>query len=476
MSFPAPPLADRVGAAAGRLLEADRVLVASHIDADGLTAAGVGSRALSRAGVSHEVSFFDQLDGEAIDALAEHPADTILLTDFGSGQAGLLQDSGLDPIVADHHQPDDAAAELTHHCNPLDVGIDGAAELSGAGVAYLLGRALAERRDGGGPAGDNSDLATLAVVGAVGDVQTDGGALQGPNAEIAAEGEAVGVLESAPDLACFGRQTRPLPKLLSYADVRVPGVTNDRSGAAAFLQELPITARRDGEWSRWVDLDPEERQTVASALVRRAVERGVPAHEVDELIATSYTLVEEPVGSELRDASEFATLLNATARYDRAGVGLDVCLGDRDDALAEARDLLRTHRRTIAEGIDRVRDAGIERSAHCQWFHAEDRIPPTVVGIVAGMTLGIDETASDRPIVAFANDGADDIKVSSRAPHRLVREGLDLSTVMSEAAAAVDGEGGGHDVAAGATIPAGTERAFLDSADERVAAQLGRDE
>jgi len=473
MSVSAPPLADRAGAAAGRLLDADRVLVASHIDADGLTAAGIASRALSRAGVPHEVSFFDQLEGEALDAITKHSADTVLLTDFGSGQAGLLRDRGLDPIVADHHRPDDAAADLTHHCNPLDVGIDGASALSGAGVAYLLSRALAARGGGGGPDGDNRDLATLAVVGAVGDVQTEGGALQGPNAEIAAEGEAVGVLESAPDLACFGRQTRPLPKLLSYADVRVPGVTNDRRSVAAFLDDLPVDAQLDGEWRRWVDLGPEDRQTVASALVRRAVERGVPADEVDELIATSYTLVEESVGSELRDASEFATLLNATARYDRAGVGLDVCLGDRDEALAEARDLLRTHRRTIAEGIDHVRDAGLERSAHCQWFHAEDRIPPTVVGIVAGMTLGIDETAGDKPIVAFANDDGD-IKVSSRAPHRLVRKGLDLSAVMRDAAVGVDGEGGGHDVAAGATIPAGTESAFLDRADERVAAQLDR--
>jgi RecJ-like exonuclease len=42
---------------------------------------------------------------------------------------------------------------------------------------------------------------------------------------------------------------------------------------------------------------------------------------------------------------------------------------------------------------------------------------------------------------------------------------------MREAAAAVGGEGGGHDVAAGATIPAGEQRAFVERADELVGDQ-----
>jgi len=44
---------------------------------------------------------------------------------------------------------------------------------------------------------------------------------------------------------------------------------------------------------------------------------------------------------------------------------------------------------------------------------------------------------------------------------------------MREASRAVDGDGGGHDVAAGATIPAGSQESFVDHADEIVGTQLG---
>jgi RecJ-like exonuclease len=43
---------------------------------------------------------------------------------------------------------------------------------------------------------------------------------------------------------------------------------------------------------------------------------------------------------------------------------------------------------------------------------------------------------------------------------------------MTEAARSVDGEGGGHDVAAGATIPAGDEATFIEHADRIVGEQL----
>ena len=50
---------------------------------------------------------------------------------------------------------------------------------------------------------------------------------------------------------------------------------------------------------------------------------------------------------------------------------------------------------------------------------------------------------------------------------------LDLSVVMREASQAVGGDGGGHDIAAGATVPAGKEEAFVGEADAIVAAQIG---
>ncbi|ELZ30883.1 single-stranded DNA-specific exonuclease [Halogeometricum pallidum JCM 14848] len=467
---PVPEMSDHAADCAARLRAADEVLLASHIDADGLTSAAVAASALERAEIPFETVFSKQLDEAEIARIAAADYDTVLFTDFGSGQLDLISEhetaGEFTPVVADHHQPADADTEF--HLNPLRFGINGASELSGAGASYVLARALESEP------GANRDLAALAVVGAVGDMQNSQGGLHGANAGIVADGVAAGVLEEATDLAIYGRQTRPLPKFLEYAsDVRIPGISNNQNGAIDFLSDLDLELKADGEWRRWVDLSMAERKTVVSALMRRAIASGVPAKRIDELVGTTYSLLDEEEGTELRDVSEFSTLLNATARYERADVGLAVCLGDRGEALERARKLLRNHRRNLSEGLQWVKNEGVTVEEHVQWFDAGTRIRETIVGIVAGMAVGAAGIRGDVPILAFAEKSTEEVKVSARGTHALVRNGLDLSAVMREASRAVGGGGGGHDVAAGATIPAGTREAFLREADRIVGEQLG---
>ncbi|WP_266079561.1 single-stranded-DNA-specific exonuclease RecJ [Haladaptatus caseinilyticus] len=469
MSPPVPELSECATACADRIRDADEILLASHIDADGLTSAAIASSALSRSGIPFETVFSKQLDAKEIEAIAATEYDTVLFTDFGSGQLDIIAEhesaGDFTPIIADHHQPADADTEF--HLNPLLFGLDGSSELSGAGASYVLARALEPRN------GDNRDLAALAVVGAVGDMQISDGELVGANTGIVEEGTEAGVVETGTDLALYGKQTRPLPKLLEYAtDVYIPGISNNKSGVLRFLDGVGIDLKADGDWRRWVDLTDEERQTVASALVKRAMRKGVPAQKIGGLVGTSYTLVAEPEGTELRDVSEFSTLLNATARYERADVGLAVCLGDRGEALERARTLLTNHRRNLSEAISWVQSEGVNREEHVQWFHAEDRVRETIVGIVAGMAVGADGIDRGTPIFAFAEKNDEEVKVSARGTPGLTRSGLDLSVVMKEASRAVGGDGGGHNVAAGATIPKGEERTFIDRADELVGEQM----
>ncbi|NHX35367.1 MULTISPECIES: DHHA1 domain-containing protein [Halolamina] len=477
MSDPVPAMADRASVCAERVLAADSVVLASHIDADGLTSGAIAATALERAGIPFETTFEKQLDAAAIDRVAATDHEVALFTDFGSGQLDDIlphhRAGDFDAVVADHHQPvtgeeGEDPPEIDHHLNPLLFGIDGASELSGAGATYVLARAMESEGV------DNRDLAALAVVGAVGDMQDTDGGLRGANEGIVAEGVDAGVIEEVTDISLYGRQTRPLPKLLEYAsELRIPGISGDEEGAIKFLSELEIDLKVDGDWRRWVDLSFEERQTVASALMRHAISRGVPPDRVNGVTTTTYTLSAEEVGTELRDVSEFSTVLNATARYERADVGLAVCLGYRGEALDEARTLLRTHRRNLSEGLEWVKTEGVERAEHLQWFDAGTRIRETIVGIIAGMALGAEGVRRDQPILAFAQENEEELKVSARGSGFLVGEGLDLSVVMSEAAAAVGGGGGGHDVAAGATIPREKRDAFLDEADRIVGEQVG---
>ncbi len=467
-SFPAPALQARADQCVQAIETAGDVLVVSHIDADGLTSGAIAATALERAGISHAVTFEKQLDESVIEAIATTDYQTVLFTDFGSGQLPAIKphiEAGrIDPVVIDHHQPA-PDGDVDHHLNPLLEGIDGASELSGAGATYLFARAL------GGS--QNRDLAALAVVGALGDRQEENGELVGPNDRIAAEGVDAGVLERTTDLSLYGKQTRALPKLFAYAgEINIPGITGNRDGAARFLEDLSVNVRDETGWARWVDLTDDQRQVVASALLKRAITRGVPAKKINRLIGTSYILTDEAPGTVLRDATEFSTLLNATARYERGDVGLAVCLGDREGAFACAQQLLQTHRQNLSEGVEWVQEHGVTREEHCQWFHAGETIRATIVGIVAGMAVGVEGVDRSVPIIAFAEKSDTETKVSARATPALVQQGVDLSVAMHEAATAIDGEGGGHTVAAGATIPADTASTFLEHVDDILGRQL----
>jgi RecJ-like exonuclease len=77
------------------------------------------------------------------------------------------------------------------------------------------------------------------------------------------------------------------------------------------------------------------------------------------------------------------------------------------------------------------------------------------------------------PIIAFAKaDGG--IKVSARGTQDLIRKGVNLSEAMSIVSAELGGAGGGHDIAAGATIPENKKEEFVQKLDLFVGEQIRR--
>ena len=87
------------------------------------------------------------------------------------------------------------------------------------------------------------------------------------------------------------------------------------------------------------------------------------------------------------------------------------------------------------------------------------------------MLLNSSECRANLPIIAFV-DAEDGIKVSARANRHLVDNGLNLAEVMKTAASIVGGLGGGHSVAAGATIPPESKEQFLEIVEDLVSSQV----
>ena len=440
------------------ILNEREVHIVSHIDADGLTSAGIICSALERAGKEYSVKFVRQLDGTVLNAIADTNPDLTVFTDLGSGMIEQITSLGIRAVISDHHNP---TGDCANHLNPHVFNINGAYEISGAGTTFLLARAM----------GDNSDLANLAVVGAVGDLQhVKHGQLIGINRHIVGVGRNRGVIHCQRDLTLFGKQTRPVFKMLQYSsDPFLPGLTGDEDACITFLKELGV--RFHGEkWVRWIDLIQEEKQNIVSALIRYCISAGVASDKIQRLVGEVYTLMQEREGTETRDASEYSTLLNATARYDRAETGLAVCLGNRDIEYENAVHLLAEHRRNLVSGINLVKEKGVIRLNSLQYFDAESKVKDTIVGIVAGMSTSI---VGDRnvPIIAFANT-QEGVKVSGRGTYDLVRQGLNLAKALHTAAKEVGGAGGGHDIAAGATIPKEAKSEFIQILDRIISTQI----
>ncbi len=440
------------------------ILVVSHVDADGLTAAAIICAALERQNIDYKSLFLRQLDEVALAEIANKGVDLVVFTDLGSGMVKEICELGLQAIVVDHHKLVPTNVRPLAHINPHLVGADGATQLSGSGTSFLLASALA-------PGGRNDDLSALAVVGAVGDLQDmANGHLLGLNRKILEIGSKAGAISFSRDIKLFGRQTRPVFKMIEYSqDPYLPGLSGNEDACIAFLKEIGI--RLSGEkWRRWIDLSQEEKASLVTALLRKGLRSGVSNLKLERLIGEVYVLLREREGTELRDASEYSTLLNATARYGHAQVGLQVCMGNRNNAFEEARSLLNHHRQNLVNGLRLVSTKGITPLKSIQYFDAGDAILDTIVGIVAGMCFQMADRS--RPILAFALTPQGDLKVSARGTQDLVRSGLDLADALARSAKAVGGVGGGHNVAAGATIPLQAKQEFLELVDLAVGQQL----
>ncbi|MFX1509797.1 MAG: DHHA1 domain-containing protein [Promethearchaeota archaeon] len=466
--------------AAGRIndwIEANEpVFITSHLDADGISAAGIIASALHRRNASFQLRITRQLDQLFLSELRTNGSKRLIFCDLGSGQLPLIEKELNDAeiLILDHHPPHKKKpASNIRQVNPHESGFDATYEISGAGVAYLVARHLGN---------SNEDLAGLAVVGALGDIQDRGKQhdFVGLNREIIVEDAiASGVIDRSIDMRIFGRETRPIHVALQYSsDPYIPGISNDPEGALNFLADLDIDLRDGDEWRTIASLSKEEKRKLNSELVTYMLKQNIPPREAQSLIGVVFTLTREEKGSYLRDARMFSTLLNATGRSNQGGIGVAICMGDRQDLLRKAETILKEYREQLALGLQWLTDDAdaVTKMQLIQTFHAKNRVPDTIVGSIAGMALNSRILDWSKPVIAFVYSRDGRVKVSGRTTRRIVEAGADLGQAMKQATEEIGSgsEGGGHNIAAGATIPRGQEEQFLKIIERILRKQLGR--
>jgi len=441
----------------------------SHLDADGVAAAGIIGKTLLRLDARSQIRITQWIDEKIAGEILSQKPQLVILTDFGSGYVDFLNEklSDFKIVILDHHQVVGEESANFVHVNPHLHGIDGARDISGSGVAYFVAKAVDNI---------NVDLAPIAVVGALGDLQDkyDQRQLGGMNRKIVEDATNAGLLTVEKDLVFFGRETRPIHKTLaSTTNPFIPGISGEEDKSLAFLASLDIKPKHGETWRALRDLSDEEKRRLCSALADYLLSKGLH-YKVNNLIGHVYILNREESWTPIRDAREFAVLLNATGRMDRPSLGVSVCMGDRGSALEEANKVLEEYRRTINKYLGWVMEKPerMRELKNIYVVYGENFIDDKIIGAVSSV-LSTSLPNPEKPLIAYCKVEDEDLaKISARTIDIVTNKGVNLGEVMQIAAEKCLGNGGGHNIAAGAQVPLEKMNTFIEAVDELVGKQL----
>jgi RecJ-like exonuclease len=444
--------------------------VFSHLDADGVAAGGIIGKALFRLDARFRIRITQWVDEKIVNEVLSDKPQLIIFTDFGSGYVNLLNEKLADfkIVVLDHHQVVGENSANLVHVNPHLYGINGAQDISGSGVAYFVAKAVDK---------NNVDLAPIAVVGALGDLQDkyDQRMLGGLNEKIVEDAMEAGLLTVEKDLIFFGRETRPIHRMLSSTtNPFIPGISGEEDKSLAFLVKVAdIKPKHDDKWRALRDLSEDEKKRLCSALADYLLSKGLH-YEVTNLIGHVYILNREESWTPLRDAREFAVLLNATGRMDRPSLGVSICMGDRSAALEAAGKVLEDYRRTISKYLGWIMEKPerMKELENIYVVYGENFMDDKIIGAISSI-LSTSLPNPEKPLIAYANVEEEGIaKFSARTIDIVTNKGVNLGNIMQVAAEKCQGNGGGHNIAAGAQVPLEKISSFIEIVNELVGRQL----
>jgi RecJ-like exonuclease len=432
----------------------NEIAIITHLDADGITSGSIMAMALRRMGARFSLRTVCDLNSSVVEKMKAEGRDFYVITDLGGGWASHLRKALGDKwVIIDHHEiteeeilTDDGGQIL----NPWKFGFDGGREVSAGGMAYMVASALDFK---------NRDLSATAVVSAVADRQDQGDkkSFFGLNAEILKTAQSLGLVSVDLDIILTGRETRPVHEALAYTLFHyIDGLTWNTEACYLLLKNAGIKLKDDSSrWRALAEFSQEEKSTIVEAVAKfvDSSDRRVSDILLDDLIGYVYTLSREDKRSQLRDAREFSTMLNACGRIGKAGVGIAMCMGDRNMALSAGEEIMDMYKMTLRNNISTIFSE--------KWRLADDGKTTFVNGdgiLEEGMLGAVSTLLSGSPslrgrllfVRTLAKEGT--YKFSSRKCLDCKSQ-ANLGVIMRQCSNALNGAGGGHSAAAGCSIP-----------------------
>lgn len=445
------------------------IKVITHIDCDGLTSGAIITKALIRAGAKVTVRTVNEMNRQVIRNMKDDFSNFHIITDLGGGFAKQFDEAlGQNWFVLDHHEIPEEEHDNLNVINAWKFGINGGTEICAGGMAFLAAKELDVK---------NQDLATLATISALGDRQDQGEkkSFIGKNLEIVEEAKKLGHLKMSMDLLLVGRETRPLVDSLAFTTQPfIEGLTWNRDSCLGIFKSAHIELKDGGRWRTLSDLTDDEKRLLIETITKFASSQNA-TQIMEELIGFTYTFPEEERRSFLRDAREFSTILNSCGRISKSGVGIAICMGDRNKILHEGENILLEYRKMIREYMNTLTNERWRMSDSPKYLmvNGEGVIPETMTGTISSLLASSPKNAG-KIIILRTNGEENTVKFSSRKSIGCKLD-VNLSALMRFGAEKFNGQGGGHDAAAGARITKDSLDEFLNYIEDSVNGNQSQD-
>ena len=413
------------------------VRVFSHLDCDGICAASIFFKVLLRLKANFSLTFLKQLRRDWVERLEVKPNEVYVFLDFGSGQLDYLNKifEKTQLFILDHHFPKDIKHFNLFHLNPLLFKEE---DFCASILSYWFAKFLDRK---------NVDLVELAVIGAIGDEMEESWKFKGKVEEIVKEAEELGRLKVTKGIRIYGKN-KPIHLALAQTyDPFIPGITGSESNAVQFLAEAGIEISKDGRIRTLKELTLEEQKKLATAIILERLKHNLEKSE--DIFGNIYILKHFP--PEVNDARELATLLNACGRLEKPYVGV-LFLNKKFSLLEELLNLYEEYRKILREALIKVK-GNLKEEGELAYF-VDHEIKDTVLGTLTSILLN--SLGKNLVLGLTLSDGQ--VKISGRTNTNINLKELIVNTLEELKC----GEGGGHAKAAGAYIPLGKEKEFIE--------------
>ncbi|MHB1440576.1 MAG: DHH family phosphoesterase [Cuniculiplasma sp.] len=418
----------------------DYIRILAHYDGDGTSAAIILSNLLVRNGKKFHLGFVRDLSPDGFSKrIMEEPELPTIIVDAGSDQVKRVPEGHEEILVLDHHFYDNSKKDEMN-INARDYGIDGTREACGATMAFIFAVFIEE---------SNSDLLPFMISGAIADKQDISG-FRGINKTLI-EKYGKGI-EQRHILNIEGETV--LDALVYSLDPFIKNISGSLENTKKVLESLSIDIN-----TRVDDLSRENCIKLARYIGYMLSIQGCQSE------ALSYIEKDELFLENGFSASALAKTIVANSEDGNNNIPVEFFLGNT----SLKQEMIANRRKYETRLIDYISRSfkSITIEKNLQFFYAPGS---EMTGAISG-ELMLFLVNQDKPLIGF-NAGETATLISSRGNRRMVEKGLNLSIIMKECTAKVGGSGGGHDIAAGGSIPKGMERQFIEIADEMIGKQL----